>query len=79
VVSQPKTVQAAEVTNELPQVSRQPQPAAANGGEPAAAESQGKRRWSRRHADDDFGDFTYLHDPNETEPDIPGSRGRRTM
>jgi hypothetical protein len=79
VVSQPKTVQAAEVTNELPQVSRQPQPAAANGGEPAAAESHGKRRWSRRHADDDFGDFTYLHDPNETEPDIPGSRGRRTM
>ena len=79
VVSQPKTVQAAEVTDELPQVSRQPQPAAADGGEPAAAESHGKRRWSRRHADDDFGDFTYLHDPIETEPEIPGSRGRRTM
>ncbi len=56
-------------------MSRQPQPAAANGGEPAAAESQGKRRCSRRHADDDFGDFTYLHDPSETEPGIPGSRG----
>jgi uncharacterized membrane protein len=79
VASQPKTVQAADVTSELPQVSRQPQPAAANGGEPAAAESQGKRRWSRRHADDDFGDFTYLHDPDETEPGVPGSHGRRAM
>jgi uncharacterized membrane protein len=79
VVSQPKTVQATEVTSELPQVSRQTQPAAANGGEPAAVESQGKRRWSRRHDDDDFGDFTYLHDPDETEPEIPGSHGRRAM
>ena len=57
--------------------SRNPRPRMV--ASPPAAESQGKSRRSRRHADDDFGDFTYLHDPGETEPGIPGSRGRRAM
>jgi YibE/F-like protein len=55
------------------------QPAASTGTEPGAPEGQGKRRWSRRNADDDFGDFTYLHDPDETDPGLPGSQGRRAQ
>src|SRR5215212_2655601 len=65
-------------TVELSSATRRPlQPAASTGSEPAVPEDQGKRRWSRRHADDDFGDFTYLHDPDETDPGLPGSQGRR--
>jgi hypothetical protein len=67
-------------TVELSAANRRPlQPAASSGSEPAAPESQGKRRWSRRHTDDDFGDFTYLHDPDETDPGLPGSHGRRAL
>ena len=43
------------------------------------AESQVKRRRLRRQADDDFGDFTYLHEPIESEPKPPESRGRRAL
>jgi uncharacterized membrane protein len=65
------------MTVEMSRTSRQPETAATAGGEPAVPESQGKRRWSRRHGDDDFGDFTYLHEPQETDPGLPGSHGRR--
>jgi hypothetical protein len=64
---------------ELTPATRQPQPAASNAAESVAPESQGKRRWSRRHADDDFGDFTYLHEPDDTDPGLPESRGRRAL
>jgi uncharacterized membrane protein len=67
-----------EATTKLPRLSRSPQPTASNGGEPAPPESQVRRR-SRRQVDDDFGDFTYLHDPSESEPETPGSRGRRAL
>jgi uncharacterized membrane protein len=64
-------------TADLPEASHQPQAEQ----EPVASVSPGKRRWSRRRNDDDFGDFTYLHDPEETEPGantgLPGARGRR--
>ena len=66
-------------TTRLPRTSRSPQPAAANGGEPAPPESQVKRRRLGRHAEDDFGDFTYLHDPTESESGTPESRGRRAL
>jgi hypothetical protein len=66
-------------TVELPRASRARKPAATVGAEPTAPESQVKRRRSRRQ-DDDFGDFTYLHDPAETEPDTQsGSTGRRAL
>jgi uncharacterized membrane protein len=75
-------------TVELPRASRQPEPAATNGGaatapemtvpEKTVPEGQGKRRRSRRH-DDDFGDFTYLHDPDETDTSAPQSHGRRAI
>jgi hypothetical protein len=64
---------------ELTPATRQPQPAPSNAAEPVAPEGQGKRRWSRRHADDDFGDFTYLHEPDDTDPGLPESRGRRAL
>jgi hypothetical protein len=78
---QPMTAAPAEpATVELPQASRRQQPTASNRGESAASESQSKRRRHRRD-DDDFGDFTYLRDPEETDPrsdlGIPRSRGRR--
>jgi hypothetical protein len=66
-------------TATLPRTSRSPQPAAANGGEPAPPASQVKRRRIGRHAEDDFGDFTYLHDPTEGEPRTPEPRGRRAL
>jgi uncharacterized membrane protein len=65
------------MTADLPRTGQQPQPVASNEGESAASQSQGKRRWSRRQAEDDFGDFTYLHDPEETDPGMRGSQGRR--
>jgi uncharacterized membrane protein len=68
-----------EATTKLPRASRPPQPAASNSGEPAPPESQVKRRRLRRHDDDDFGDFTYLHEPIESEPKPPESRGRRAL
>ena len=67
-------------TTQVPRASVSPQPAPSNGGEPAVPGSQAKRRRSRRHAeDDDFGDFSYLHEPSESEPQTPGSRGRRAL
>jgi hypothetical protein len=80
---QPETPASPEpATVELPQASRRQQPAASNGGEPAASESQSKHRRYRRD-DDDFGDFTYLHDSEETDPRMnpgtPASRGRRAL
>ena len=67
-------------TTHLPRTAGPPpQPAVSNGGEPAASEGQAKRRRSRRQADDDFGDFSYLHDPGDSEPQAPGSRGRRAL
>ena len=75
---QGKPVPAPEPTTvELAPASRRPQPGVSNRSETVVPESQGKRRWSRRHADDDFGDFTYLHDPDETDPGLPESHGRR--
>ncbi|HEX6760657.1 MAG TPA: YibE/F family protein [Propionibacteriaceae bacterium] len=68
-----------EATTKLPRVGRSPQPGASNGGEPALVESQVKRRRLRRQAEDDFGDFTYLHEPIESEPKPPESRGRRAL
>jgi uncharacterized membrane protein len=67
------------VTAELSTASRRPQPAVAPEPEPVAPETQGKRRWSRRRADDDFGDFTYLHDPEDTDPGRPTSPGRHAV
>jgi uncharacterized membrane protein len=74
----PKTV-------ELPKASRRSQPVASNSGpasgngpKPAAPVNQSKRRRLRRQ-DDDFGDFTYLRDPDETDPGTPGTRGRRAL
>ncbi len=68
------------ITTQLPRTPVPPQPAVSNGGgEPPASEGQAKRRRSRRQADDDFGDFSYLHDPGDTEPQTPGSRGRRAL
>jgi hypothetical protein len=64
------------MTADLPG-SLPPPPPAANEDEQVAPERQEKRRWSRRHAEDDFGDFTYLQDPEETDPGMPGSHGRR--
>jgi hypothetical protein len=69
--SQPTTV-------EPPRASRRREPAATNGGSATAPESQGKRRKSRRN-DDDFGDFTYLHDPDENDAGTPQSHGRRMI
>jgi len=65
------------MTADLPRTGRPPQPVASNGGESAAPQSQGKHRWSRRDTEDDFGDFTYLHEPEEADPGPPRSRGRR--
>jgi uncharacterized membrane protein len=66
-------------TTHLPRTAGPPQPAVSNAGEPPASEGQAKRRRSRRQADDDFGDFSYLHDPGDSEPQAPGSRGRRAL
>jgi uncharacterized membrane protein len=74
---QVKPLQPAEpVTAELPRANHRPEPAETPSPEPVASETQGKRRWSRRRTDDDFGDFTYLHDPEDTDPGRPGSAGR---
>ena len=69
-------------TTQLLRTDGPPQPAVSNGGEPPAPEGQGKRRRSRRHADDDFGDFSYLRDSDsdgESEPQAPGTHGRRAL
>jgi hypothetical protein len=66
-----------EVTTKLPRAVRSRRPAASNGGE-VSSEKPVKRRL-RRHADDDFGDFTYLHEPSESEPKAPEPRGRRGL
>jgi uncharacterized membrane protein len=66
-------------TTKLPRTSLPPQSATTNGGQPAPTETQVKRHRLRRHADDDFGDFTYLHEPVESEPETPKSRGRRAL
>jgi uncharacterized membrane protein len=63
-------------TTKLPPVRRPSPPATPNGAEPVPSDTQVKRRRLRRHAEDDFGDFTYLHDPIEDEPGTPESRGR---
>jgi uncharacterized membrane protein len=75
-----KTLPAADPTAvELSPATRRPQSSVASGVEPMTSENQGNRRWSRRRADDDFGDFTYLHDPEETDPGRSESRGRRGL
>jgi uncharacterized membrane protein len=66
-------------TTKLPRVSQQPSSATSNGAEQVSPDTQVKRRRLRRHADDDFGDFTYLHEPTESEPKAPESRGRRAL
>jgi hypothetical protein len=63
-------------TTQLPRASVRPQPAPSK---PAAPEVQVKRRRSRRHDDDDFGDFSYLHEPTDSEPQAPESSGRRAL
>gem|GEM_PF-57345 len=75
-----KTQPASEVTRvELSPATRRPEPAVASMPESTTPESQGKRRWSRRRVEDDFGDFTYLHDPEEADSERPGSHGRRGL
>jgi uncharacterized membrane protein len=77
VREQAKTVPTPDLeTADLPRASRHAQ-AEPNGAEPVGSESRGKRRWSLRHAEDDFGDFTYLHEPDEADPGLPEPRGRR--
>jgi uncharacterized membrane protein len=66
-------------TTKLPRAGRPRQPAASNGAEPGPSETPVKRRRLRRHAEDDFGDFTYLHDPDQAESPAPESRGRRAL
>jgi hypothetical protein len=66
-------------TTKLPRVSQPVPPATPNGADQVAPDTQVKRRRLRRHAEDDFGDFTYLHDPVESEPKAPESRGRRAL
>ena len=66
-------------TTQLPRPAGPSQPVVSNGGEPPGSERQAKRRRSRRQADDDFGDFSYLHDPGDSEPQTPGSHGRRAL
>jgi uncharacterized membrane protein len=66
-------------TTKLPRVSQPVPPATSNGDDQITPDTQVKRRRLRRHADDDFGDFTYLHDPVESEPKAPESRGRRAL
>ena len=63
-------------TTKLPPVRRPSPPATPNGAEPVSPDTKVKRRRLRRHAEDDFGDFTYLHEPIEDEPGTPESRGR---
>jgi uncharacterized membrane protein len=82
----PATLEPQETaTTTLPPINRQPQPTPSNGAESshgaesAPAETQVRRRRLRRHDDDDFGDFTYLHEPIEDEPEAPRSRGRRAL
>jgi uncharacterized membrane protein len=63
-----------------PRAGGPPQPANPKEPAPVARESTGKHRWSRRHDEDDFGDFTYLHEQVEAEPETPqGARGRRAL
>ncbi|HVH23439.1 MAG TPA: hypothetical protein VNA11_13375, partial [Pseudonocardia sp.] len=55
----------------------QTSPSKTDGTDPTAAEPESRRRHrSRRREDDDFGDFTYLRDPTDTDPG--GSAGRRS-
>jgi uncharacterized membrane protein len=78
---QSKTVPAPEpATVEVSRESRPPQPAVSTAAKPLAPpENQSKGRRSRRHDDDDFGDFTYLRDPDDSDPGLPGSHGRRAL
>ena len=71
----------AAVKDQAPPQPERPQPKAPASPQPTTLElPRTNRRWSRPHDDDDFGDFTYLHDPDETEPRTPpGSRGRRAL
>jgi hypothetical protein len=66
-------------TTKLPRVSQPSPPDTSNGADLASPDTQVRRRRLRRQADDDFGDFTYLHDPVESEPKAPESRGRRAL
>ena len=55
----------------------QSSPGKTDGTDPTASEPESRRRHrSRRREDDDFGDFTYLRDPTDTDPG--GSTGRRS-
>ena len=53
-------------------------PSVGDGVDPTASEPESRRRHRsrRRDDDDDFGDFTYLRDPSDTDPG--GSTGRRS-
>ncbi len=61
----------------------QSEPAASSSAPPAEPAAPGRRRRSRRRQDDDdFGDFTYLHEPGDTDPGSrkdPGARGRTSL
>jgi len=77
---EPATVEVSRASRPPQPAASAPQPAVSTAAEPIARpESQSKRRRSRRHADDDFGDFTYLRDPDETDPGLPRSEGPRTL
>jgi hypothetical protein len=66
-------------TTKLPRVSQPVSPATSNGADQVSPDTQVNRRRRRRHAEDDFGDFTYLHDPVESDPRSSESRGRRAL
>ena len=60
-------------------LSQPPAEAGRTAVEPATS---GGRRRSRRRDDDDFGDFTYLREPGDTDPGPrtdPGARGRSSL
>jgi len=64
--------------------SRTPVPAAAESTQPAepAEETMGTdksvtRRFRQRSVDDDFGDFSHLRDPADTDPDRSGEAKSR--
>ena len=46
--------------------------------ESASGEGRRSRRSRRREEDDDFGDFTYLREPDDTDPGPPTDPGPRT-
>ena len=58
-----------------PPATPAPSPAPSRSAKSPTPAEQSRRRRSRRHdEDDDFGDFTYLRDPGDTDPGPGGGR-----